>query len=125
MQAADNYFSLLNKFVTTTWQAWSDEIDQMELYILEQKEKGQKTVYLEIRKGNAIKKMQAVKEMLQAASEAINHTPKHLPTQTSLPFKEKENDNYLRKRIIDMPAYSDEKLLLKIFKMVEKIENKL
>jgi hypothetical protein len=123
MQAADNYFSLLKQFINTTWQAWSEEIDQMDLYILEQKKKGQKTVYLEIRKGNQIKKMQAIKELLSAASEAINHTPKHLPTQTSLEFK--DNDNYLRKRIIDMPAYSDEKLLLQIYKMVEKIETKL
>ncbi len=123
MQAADNYFSLLKQFINTTWQAWSEEIDKMDLYISEQKEKGEKTVYLEIRKGNQIKKMQAVKELLSAASEAINQTPKHLPTQTSLTFK--DEDNYLRKRIIDMPAYSDEKLLLKIYKMVEKIETKL
>jgi hypothetical protein len=123
MQAADKYFSLLKEFVSTTWEAWSEEIEQMDLYILEQKEKGQKTVYLEIRKGNAIKKMQAVKELLQAASEAINHTPKHLPTQTSLEFK--ESDNYLRKRIADMPAYSDEKLLRKIYKIVEQIQDKL
>ncbi len=123
MQAADNYFSLLKEFVSTTWQSWSEEIDQTDAYILEQRELGKKTVYLEIRKNNALKRMQAVKELIEAASEAINYIPKHLPTQSTLAFKDEEN--YTRTRIKDMPAYSNEKLLLKIMKMVEKIESKI
>jgi hypothetical protein len=117
MQAADKYFSLLNDFCNTTLEHWYKELDNADVYIQKVKDEGGKTLHLEIKKNNALKRIEAIKNVFEAASEAINQANTK-PTQTTLPFVEPQYTG-TRKRIVDMPAYTNEVMLTKILNILE------
>jgi hypothetical protein len=118
MLAQDKYFSLLKEFMDTTWKAWEAEIDDMETYIEKCKLEDKPTLFLVTKKNKRIKGMYAVKELIEAATEAVNQVPKfnnskEYYTESKPPEK---------RCIADMPAYSHERYFEKI---LEILENKL
>jgi sugar-specific transcriptional regulator TrmB len=118
MSASKIYYDLLGDFVATTWQKWDEELDKLEAYIQEQKAEDKNVKHLEIRLNNNTKRMHAIKELIQAAGNAISEVPKHT-SQHDRYINDGPHTGNGRRLIRDYPdSYATEDTVQKIYELL-------
>jgi hypothetical protein len=112
--ARQHYNEKLSHLVTIVWPAWEKELDEMEQYIQRQQDEGKPVVFLQTRLNNQVKRMAAIKEVLQAAGEAVNEIPARQDGYQQANLQH----SHTRGRICDLPTYSNERYLEKIYNLL-------
>jgi hypothetical protein len=119
MTAQNFYIDFVKNDVATIIDSMQNEVLELELYKAKLQQEGKPVAFIEIRINNNLKRIAIIQKLIQLSNDAISELPKNEPQQSLV------HNTSNRVRLIDLPEYSNEQFLSKIYNLVTQINDKL